>query len=97
MKTIKEIKEEIQQAELCDYAELLQKYGTDERSGVKKLLEQMQKKEEALKKERQRIEKMKEYEHRYEHLGYLCGIDEVGRGPLAGPVVACATINEMWK
>ncbi len=92
MKTIKEIKEEIQQAELCDYAELLQKYGTDERSGVKKLLEQMQKKEEALKKERQRIEKMKEYEHRYEHLGYLCGIDEVGRGPLAGPVVACAVI-----
>lgn len=92
MKTIKEIKEEIQQAKLCDYTELLQKYGTDERSGVKKLLEQMQKKEEALKKERQRIEKMKEYEHRYEHLGYLCGIDEVGRGPLAGPVVACAVI-----
>ena len=35
---------------------------------------------------------MKEFERKYEDLGYVCGIDEVGRGPLAGPVVAGAVI-----
>ena len=35
---------------------------------------------------------MKVYEHQYEMYGYICGIDEVGRGPLAGPVVAGAVI-----
>ena len=74
------------------YPALYEMYRDDTRSGVQKLIEQCHKKEMALEKEKQRIEKMKEYEHKYEHLGYLCGIDEVGRGPLAGPVVACAVI-----
>ncbi len=39
-----------------------------------------------------RIDKMKEYERMYSEYGYICGIDEVGRGPLAGPVVAGAVI-----
>ena len=35
---------------------------------------------------------MRVYERRYRERGTLCGIDEVGRGPLAGPVVAGAVI-----
>lgn len=48
--------------------------------------------EEKLKAELARLEAMKEYEYTYEACEYLCGIDEAGRGPLAGPVVAAAVI-----
>ena len=92
MKTIAEIKAEFAAAEMHSYPALYEMYKDDTRSGVQKLIEQCHKKEAALEKEKLRIEKMKEYERKYEHLGYLCGIDEVGRGPLAGPVVACAVI-----
>lgn len=47
---------------------------------------------EKLEAELKRIEALKQYEKEYEHLGHVCGIDEVGRGPFAGPVVACAVI-----
>lgn len=92
MKSIAEIKEEFAAVSVGEYAPLYEKYADDARSGVQKLLEQSRRKEAALIKEKQRMEGMKKYEHQYEHLGYLCGIDEVGRGPLAGPVVACAVI-----
>ena len=54
--------------------------------------EQELKRQAKLEKERARIEAMKVYEREYESHGWICGIDEVGRGPLCGPVVASAVI-----
>lgn len=69
-------------------------YGTDVRSGVQTLVEQTKKKLVQLEAEYVRSEKMLAFERKYHAMGsrYICGIDEVGRGPLAGPVVACAVI-----
>ncbi|MBR4581129.1 MAG: ribonuclease HII [Lachnospiraceae bacterium] len=67
-------------------------YSADDRSGVRKLIESAKKQIANYEKEVQRTENLKVYEKKYEELGYVCGIDEVGRGPLAGPVYAAAVI-----
>lgn len=92
MKTIGEIKAEFAAAAPGSFEMLCKKYEGDSRAGVQRLLTQYRRQQEALEKEKERTEQMKKYERQYEGKGYICGIDEVGRGPLAGPVVACAVI-----
>lgn len=92
MKTLEEIKREFQAASPEEYEALLEVYRSDERAGVRRLVESGEKKLEKLCMERERLEGMRRYEREYASLGLICGIDEAGRGPLAGPVVAGAVI-----
>ena len=70
----------------------IEEFKGDERQGVIKLLEKYTKAYNAYLKEVERTENMKMYEKKYSDFEYIAGIDEVGRGPLAGPVVTCAVI-----
>ncbi len=74
---------------LSDY---LKAFREDVRPGARRLVEKYQRAMDKLEAEKKRIVKMMEYERRYADYEYIAGIDEVGRGPLAGPVVTCAVI-----
>ena len=93
MKAISKIKEEFEQTAIEDRKPLFEMYQTDERKGVQSLLLKYQKQAAALEAERSRLQAMKSYELQYaQDYTCICGIDEAGRGPLAGPVVAGACI-----
>ena len=94
MKTVKEIKTHLEECPLENLEEVLLQYEKDERKGVQKLLESFRKKQDAHRKELERLETLLFYERTCYKKGYelVAGVDEVGRGPLAGPVVAAAVI-----
>ncbi len=92
MKSISEIKVLFDSATMEALPVFIAEFSVDERSGVQKLVASAQKKLNALETEKQRIHQISEYERNYAEYELICGIDEVGRGPLAGPVVAGAVI-----
>ncbi|HKM04195.1 MAG TPA: ribonuclease HII [Lachnospiraceae bacterium] len=89
---INEINKIYQAADITMLPEFISRYGCDTRPGVVTILTKARKKIDALEKEKKRSYQMSSFEREYASYSYLCGIDEVGRGPLAGPVVAGAVI-----
>ena len=89
---IGEIRDLLQAAEDQMLPDFIARFESDERSGVQQLVQRAQKRLDALEKERERLMAMHQYEEQYKDCQEICGIDEAGRGPLAGPVVAAAVI-----
>ena len=89
---IGDIKEQLKRITDSQLAQFIEAYGSDERGGVIKLVDSAKKRLDKYEKELIRTEGLKKYEREYASYAHICGIDEVGRGPLAGPVVACAVI-----
>mgnify|MGYP000751615383 FL=1 len=93
MATIKEIQQRLEL--VTDLADpFLAEAANDQRSGVQKAIEKRKRAIQAELDEDCRLEQMLRYEKELYQAGYraIAGIDEVGRGPLAGPVVAAAVI-----
>ena len=93
LKAISDFKIMEYDAQMSALEEFIKEFESDERSGVMSTVKNASKKLEALKKEISRVEGMTVFEkENSSSYKYICGVDEVGRGPLAGPIVTAAVI-----
>ena len=95
-KTITEIRNELKSTDVRGLSAFIRAYSSDERGGVQQLIAQAERKILSYQKELDRVSMMLNFERTHCTGGRIvCGIDEAGRGPLAGPVVAAAVILDM--
>ena len=88
------IKEQFLKCDFNDLANFIEKYKLDDRKGVLDLIKKAENKLAYYKNETERLEQMSSLENLAYQKGKkrIAGIDEVGRGPLAGPLVTCSVI-----
>lgn len=85
----------IEEKNNADLVYLIDKLALDKRKNVKALSDRITKEREKLKKECERVNRMYNFDKGFGNYTYVAGVDEVGRGPLAGPIVACAVILDL--
>jgi ribonuclease HII len=95
-KSVKEIKEIVESLDTNMYLEYIEILRMDERKSVKDIALKLAKKLDSIRKEDERLELINAFENEGYKNGYtlIGGIDEAGRGPLAGPVVAAVVVFE---
>ena len=93
----KEIKAQLEDVSAIEEAQIQQLIGvllSDKRKNVNSLGTKIIKDREKLQKEIERVKAMYDFDRAF-GCTYVAGVDEVGRGPLAGPIVACAVILDL--
>lgn len=91
-KSIKQIKQLFSEKKVTPH--ILSELQADERKGVQQILRSYEKQQVKQKELQERFLQMKQFDEQFKHsaLDYIAGVDEAGRGPLAGPVVAASVI-----
>ncbi|MCY6372395.1 ribonuclease HII [Clostridium ganghwense] len=79
----------------CDYDSILNFLEKDNRKTVQKLSENVRKSIINREKEINRVKNLYNFDRKFLENGYIVGVDEVGRGPLAGPIVAAAVVLDL--
>ena len=92
--SLKEIQEKYSSSEASISPQILRRLQRDPRSGARKLYNTLSRRFEEQTKERKRLDAMLHFERVLWKAGivHIAGVDEVGVGPLAGPVVAAAVV-----
>src|SRR5438105_15287062 len=92
--SLKEIQEKYASSNTSVSSAILRKLQRDPRTGARRLYRILAKRYDEQKKERNRLDAMLHFERLLWKAGiqHIAGVDEVGMGPLAGPVVAAAAL-----
>ena len=97
----KAIKEEVDKIEIeknyatAEYLKLAEALSKDSRKNVSTLGSRLIKEKKKIEDEIARVRVMYEFDKSFGDYGVVAGVDEVGRGPLAGPIVSCAVVLDL--